>query len=510
MYGDPNDPTADKLSWSRFMQIGWSKTVNWPPGLTKLEVEGRSSPDDPNFNGVEFSLWKPLYDDADLHVEEDPLNVKVRTIDGRKYICVDKTPLVKLVKPYPWGRGPGAWATKCIGVYRRWDPMNARIYVASGEAEGGHDQGNLRWLYDWDIKMFPRWGRPNSGYPGGSGRIEYHYGRPHEVNYKIPDGDLPSVGWLGEAFTHNCAQDGPLSWVTDEAQRPAEYDTVNNKWSYYPKNLIETAKLDLFRPWGKVHNLHLYDMFTVWDPMHDGIDNDRDGAVDEADTGYQAGDRLGPEIRVYGTIDVNHCASRILATLWPGERVPPVYVTQRYGVNTERAHSTHETWFDAHVSDPHDSIGDMLRMDDLTTRGGAWMGTFTNGGSRPPNVYKSSRNLTTGNYWGAGMYSRYDDDGDGITDERDERDFWFTQAANFMTTRSNTFTIEIVAQVAKAPYYPGRKFRRGAYRSDRIYAQKHLILLADRSSTLRIESNGRCDFTGPVRVLARRWGHERR
>ena len=508
MYGDPFDGTAEKLTWSRFAHLGWAS--NWPPGLTRLELEGT------DFSGVTVELWKPLYGDADLHVPVTP--GKVEMVNNRKCVLVDRTPSMQLVRPYGGTTGlagPASSYPIYLGIYRRWDPMNARIYedVDAGVLAGLHDKSNLLWCPRWNLGNFPTLGRPNTEYPAnasttappGSGTSPYGYDRVFEVNYKMPDGDLPSVGWLGELFQANCAQDGPLTWVHSKAQRPIE----PNAWQkYYYSNILETAKLDLFRPWDKIRNLHLYDMFTVWDPMHDGIDNDRDGAIDEADTGCQAGDLGGPEVRVYGTIDVNHCGGRILATLWPGQRVPAVYGLQDHGVNRERAHSTHVS-SDWVCYGPRDSIGDMLLIDDVMLHPGSDLGRFTTGGSAGV-VYKSSRNLTTGNYWGSGMYGGYDDDGDGITDERDERDFWFTQAANFMTTRSNTFTIEIVAQIAEAPYYPGRKFRRGAYKSLRVYSQKHLILLADRSSTLRIDPYGRCDFTGPVRVLARRWGHERK
>jgi len=252
----------------------------------------------------------------------------------------------------------------------------------------------------------------------------------------------------------------------------------------------------------------VYDLLTVWDPMHDGVDNDGDGSVDEADTGRQAGDLWGPEVRVYGVIDVNHANVREIETLMPGDRHPRTTDLSGFGPSYERGQANHPSsnW---HCMGPRESIGDMLRMDDLHQGAGARLSGWP---AWSPTNYVSSVNLVdaSGYHWGIGMYSGYDDDGDGISDERDERDFWFTQMANFMTTRDHTLTIEIVTELTDPPYYPGRKYYRGAYKVDTVHANKRLILMVDRSTTLRIDADGRCDFTGPMRVLARRWGHDRR
>ena len=80
--------------------------------------------------------------------------------------------------------------------------------------------------------------------------------------------------------------------------------------------------------------------------------------------------------------------------------------------------------------------------------------------------------------------------------------------ANFITTRDHTFTIEIVTQLTDPPYY--QEFGTPTYKVKEVHAQKHLILLVDRSTTLRVGADGSCDFTGPIRILAERWGHARR
>jgi len=248
----------------------------------------------------------------------------------------------------------------------------------------------------------------------------------------------------------------------------------------------------------------------VWDPSNDGIDNDGDGAVDDDDTGLQTGDLLGPEVRIYGLIDINHTGERPLQTLMPRNHHPDSYGMLRWGPNNERGRPSSEgnTLL---AQGPRDSIGDLLRMDTLSLGPARGIGSF---GTVPGNwvnnfKYISSYNLYTGSpyRWGYGVYRGQDDDGDGIVDERDERDYLFTQMANFMTTRDSTFTIEVVTQLTEPPYY--QEFPQPTYKVDRVHAEKHLILLVDRSTTLRVAADGSCDFTGPIRILAKRWARPR-
>jgi hypothetical protein len=81
--------------------------------------------------------------------------------------------------------------------------------------------------------------------------------------------------------------------------------------------------------------------------------------------------------------------------------------------------------------------------------------------------------------------------------------------ANYLTTRSHALTIEILGQVTTKPFYPGDKYPRKTYRVNTVLGQRHLVLLIDRSGTLRINEDGTCDFTGPIRILSRRWSHVR-
>jgi len=528
IYGEPQAlGVTTHPTWSRFAHIGWDMSTNWPPGLTRAELEGT------NFDGVEISLWKPLSTEAN---DGNPAG-KVATSPGkvedisvgatsRRYICVDDTRKIRLVRPYggTTGRsGPGGNEGYFVGIYRRWDPMNARLYGSPDETDlTRREESSVLWCPGWHLGNYPTLGRPNVDYALYASARTYaqwnrtslspnKYERLFEMSWKVVDGDLPSVGWLGELCLKNPAQDGPFTWVHAKAQNPylrsrglrqARSDRFSNRFE-------NRVKLDLFRPWANGRNLHLYDMFTVLDPSNDGIDNDGDGKSDDDDTGLQAGDRLGPEVRIYGLIDINQTSNRGFHTLMPGDRhSPSVYTALRWGPNFERLGTA------SCDMGPRESIGDILRKDHLNFAPGSLMGGFGGGGFG----YCSSVNLTTStgdtssdtNYrnCGFGPYYGYDDDGDGLVDERDERDYLFTQVANFITTRDHTFTIEIVTQLTDPPYY--QEFGTPTYKVKEVHAQKHLILLVDRSTTLRVGADGSCDFTGPIRILAERWGHARR
>ncbi|HUV39104.1 MAG TPA: hypothetical protein VMY39_05790 [Planctomycetota bacterium] len=503
-------------TWSRLVQVGWHSAavgMEVPLGTTKTDYA----------NPLEISLWKLLSTDADDG--EPGVNVPVagnRVADltpvghaTRRYVCVDRTPAIRLVKPVASG-GPGGTSNKYVGLYRRWDPMNPLVYGT----EGTDEKSNVLWCAGWLMPQVATMSRPNVDYPGkvpslfypGEGTCPYKYERRFEMNFKVVDGDLPSVGWFGEVFLRNCAQDGPLTWVQEEPQEPG-FTSAYPRCSKY-KNLLETAKLDIFRPWDKPHNLSLFEMFTVRDPMNDGVDNDGDGAIDAEDTGRQPGDLWGPEVRVFGLVDINHVGVRVLATTIPDYRVPSLrtILSSYYGPQRERNHAN---WagHDGGAMGPWESIGQILMWDDMIRNPGITMGHFTNWKYKTAPVYVSTVNLcgkTEEDHWGTGYCPGIDDDGDGIVDDRDERDFFFMHAANFLTTRSNTFTVEIVTQIVDAPKWPGKNHHRGYYQTDFVHSEKHLILLLDRSTTLRFNPDGSCDFTGPMRIHARRWGHERR
>jgi hypothetical protein len=133
---------------------------------------------------------------------------------------------------------------------------------------------------------------------------------------------------------------------------------------------------------------------------------------------------------------------------------------------------------------PFETIGDFIRADQLSL----FPATLFCGG-----VYTSGLSEF-------GLLSGNDDDGDGIIDERDERDIVFTWIANHFTTRANVFDLALSAEICDPPFYPGRKLPFMAYKSKREHARKQLLAILDRSTILRVNPDGSCDFSGPIGV----------
>ncbi|HUU42178.1 MAG TPA: hypothetical protein VMX57_00275, partial [Planctomycetota bacterium] len=109
LYGDPNDATATKQTWSRVLQVGWNDAatvgLEVPRGVTNADLNVP----------IRISLWKPLSDAAAAgnpaanaplsagRVEEfAPWNHPMR-----RYVCVDHTGDIQLVKPPVGAVGPG-------------------------------------------------------------------------------------------------------------------------------------------------------------------------------------------------------------------------------------------------------------------------------------------------------------------------------------------------------------------------------------------------------------------
>jgi len=538
-------------SWLRYLCIGWGE--NFPGAIDKDEVKG----------GLTFSLWKPLDGSIAGSIAEVP--GKVETLNGVKCICVDITPNLKLVPPLGPGAGPGGTETAFVGCYRRWDPWNGKNSGTPQIPTISDSQTTIRkkenshviWARGWGPARFGTLGKPNTDYPdlatryntgqwlaGGSKASPWRYRRCFERNVKVVDGDLPSVGWLGELIMHNAAQDGPLTWVHQAGQYAihtgvTEYHSGSTGTTRGWKNQIDTrAKFDLFRPFGGVtrwtpqgewnpntaycvtENLHVLDVFTVWDPTLDGIDNDGDGAIDEEDTGCQPGDKGGPEVRVFGRVDMNLAPSRVLQTVWPlngrTSGTKPFCSTAMYGRMQQRvSEGGYGGW------GPFDSIGDILRADAYTYRPGYWLAGGTSAWISGPTTLGEqgfSRFDTDPTTWNQNPIDAKkwvgDDDGDGVFDERDERDMIFTWVANHITTRSNVFEIDLVVDVCEPPFYPtrsdeARKLPFRAYKTNREVARKQIVGILDRSTCLRIR-NGRCEFTGPVDVRMLRFSDEKR
>ncbi|KPK99971.1 MAG: hypothetical protein AMK75_06105, partial [Planctomycetes bacterium SM23_65] len=159
LYGYPGDGTAEKKSWSRYVHIGWE--TDWPIQVTKTDL----------VNGLNVKLWKPLHGTAALNV---PVSAeKVEMVLGQKCICVDRTPLMKMMPPLTSGGGPGGSERNFTGCYRRWDPQNAKIYGTPTD-----EKSNLVWVPGWGPAVFATLGKPNVGYPEKVPPNDYYNAKP--------------------------------------------------------------------------------------------------------------------------------------------------------------------------------------------------------------------------------------------------------------------------------------------------------------------------------------------
>jgi hypothetical protein len=527
MYAYPNDGT--KRTWDRFWHMGWED--GWPEGLTREELEA----------GVVVGLWKPF----DLAIAGSiPLNAgRVEDIRGKRSFCVDRTPLLKLVKKYSADSGPGGSESTYLGMYRRWDPLNAKIYTYKGPSPprtvtlGLDDQCNLLWCPGWNLSNGATLGAPNTNYPVDMAQYPrrrwtgqrqehgegYGYERRFERNLKIVDGDLPSVGWLGELIMWSPVSGKPLTWVSNKAQCPRQPDRWD-RYEFSKTTQFDTkAKFDLFRPFFnypkyeptgadlKPINLHVLDIFTVWDPSNDGVDNDGDGATDDDDTGRQPGDRGGAEVRVFGKLDANLIPHGVMYMAWPdglrlrqARRVmTPLGNLTETGRSGQRINNYYGPW------GPFETIGDFIRADRISPfpasmlSGSTWYEGWPDTRLRfsEYGLIEDDRHWYTHQddpLWG-------DDDGDGITDERDERDMLFTWIANYFTTRANVFECDLSVQTSALPIYPEydgerRKLPFASHKVNErtIRSTKQVLAILDRSTCLRISDDGTCDFSGPV------------
>lgn len=203
-----------------------------------------------------------------------------------------------------------------------------------------------------------------------------------------------------------------------------------------PSNYVDNAKLDLFT--GTYTTLPEY--FTVVDPRNNEIDDDGDGAIDLLDTGSQSGDIDGPEIQVPGRININTAPLSVLncLPLSVPSPVPGFASLDDCGTLTQNI-------VDFRQTNPFTTIYDILQvpgMDRFSTDG-------------------------------------VDNDGDGITDDKDEKDLIIRSISNLITTRSNVFAVYVTARVTNAS-------------ASRTLAEKKLVAIIDRSVT-------------PVKIRYFRW-----
>jgi hypothetical protein len=252
------------------------------------------------------------------------------------------------------------------------------------------------------------------------------------------------------------------------------------------------------------------------------VDNDGDGAIDDDDTGCQPNDRGGPEVRVFGRLDLNLAAGQIVEMVFPDGYYARELVEGKitYGLNTGRSHMRgYNDWWD--YWGPIETVGDLLRADGMSARPGMWMsGDDWSWIKGPHTLYESGyTRFNLGRNWNddssdpAEWYG--DDDSDGIFDERDERDMIFTWVANHLTTRSNVFQIDLIVDICRPPFYPERdseqrKLPLQTYKSASSITHKQILGILDRSTCLRVLPDGRCEFTGPIDVRMLRFSDDKR
>jgi len=235
-------------------------------------------------------------------------------------------------------------------------------------------------------------------------------------------------------------------------------------------------------------------MFTVWDPMHDGIDNDGDGPWTRT-TRARNRRPVGTRGAVYGVVDMNtpgphgvHADARPAAAGAVHE-----HVLRR---TADRGRGGHVSdWLSMARGEHRDCSGwtteGMAGRDDRRVHKLERLAV-----RRLPQFGQPRRHQRQLLGQGTPMTSwvLHDEDSDGIKDERDERDYWFTQMSNFMTTRSQTFTVEVVAQMTDPRTIRSQHPARRLQVEPRLRAEE-LILLVDRSTTLRFRSR---ETTGPA------------
>ncbi len=195
-------------------------------------------------------------------------------------------------------------------------------------------------------------------------------------------------------------------------------------------NYVDNAKINLF---GGTFTT-IPDYFTVLDPKNDGIDDDADGAIG-TDTGSQSGDIDGPEIQIAGRININTAPAGVLSVL-PGT-----------GASTSLG-----TWSALIQS----RTGYSLLNNIINARPFSAVGTITG---------VTGANNSGMNYFGT---DNADNDGDGIVDEKDEKDLIFTSLANLITTHSNVFAVYVTGRIVNSD-------------SSQTFAEKKLVAIVDRS-----------------------------
>ena len=212
--------------------------------------------------------------------------------------------------------------------------------------------------------------------------------------------------------------------------------TGNTLYATSGSSTVDNAKLDLKNsPATLIPNY-----FTILDPQNDAIDDDADGAIG-TDTGVQANDIDGPEIQVPGRININTAASNVLMAL-PGTSASISLGSWSATIQAAKGYSL---------------INNIINARPLSS-----VGTITT--------------VTGMDYFGS---DNLDNDGDGLIDEKDEKDLIYTAISNLITTHSNVFAVYVTARIVNSD-------------ATQTFAEKKLVAIIDRSVT-------------PVKIRYFRW-----
>ncbi len=214
--------------------------------------------------------------------------------------------------------------------------------------------------------------------------------------------------------------------------------TSNALYATSGTNTVDSAKLDL----GTSPATLIPNYFTILDPKNDDIDDDGDGAIG-TDTGLQADDIDGPEIQVPGRININTASSSVLAAL------PGTSASVSLGSWSATIQGTKTA--------DYSLISKIINARPLGS-----VGTLTT--------------VAGMDYFGT---DNIDNDGDGLIDEKDEKDLIYTAISNLITTHSNVFAVYVTARIVNSD-------------ASQTFATRKLVAIVDRSVT-------------PVKIRYFRW-----
>jgi|GEM_PF-2905066 len=263
------------------------------------------------------------------------------------------------------------------------------------------------------IERSNNWGTATTHTLGGTNTSFNSVPTNERKQLVVANNNMISLGEVGHLLTIGYGTQSPY--------------TSNSTYNAAGSSTVDNAKLSLFSGTGTV----IPEYFTILDPKNDSIDDDADGAVG-TDTGAQAGDIDGPEIQVPGRININTAPSTVLSAL-PGTSTNTSIGTWSTLIQSKKGYSL---------------INNIMNARPFST-----IGTITS--------------VTGMDYFGT---DGVDNDGDGLVDEKDEKDLIFTSISNLITTHTNVFAVYVTARIVNSS-------------ASQTFAEKKLVAIVDRSVT---------------------------